>query len=100
MILTDECGIRCGDPPCEHRIEDRLQVSPEIGQLVDNARRDLGVGRTGDDPVPFEASKTTSECVGTDAGQCVSELCEAQRAVKQLTDDESGPRSVEEKQEA
>src|SRR4051794_34726617 len=74
-----------------HRLDDRDERAALLGQLVLDARRDLGEGLAGDDALLLERAQAQAQRPGRDAFQRALQLAEALAAVGQVADHEERP---------
>src|SRR4051812_49491730 len=83
-------GVEPLHPVGAHRLDDGQQVPALVGQLVLDARRDLGVRAALDDALLLERAQAQRERPRADAGQRALELAEPRAALGQIADQKQG----------
>src|SRR5215208_4695811 len=89
------CGwLLLGQPAAAvgaHVLDQRDEGPTLVGELIGDARRDLGERAALDDALLLERPEAERERPGADALQRPLELAEPKRGVRQIADDEEGP---------
>jgi hypothetical protein len=94
FVVEAEIGV----PPRRHRLEHGTEAAAALSELIDDARRDLGVHGAGQDALVLEDPQALGERLRASDVQPLAKLAEPLRAGQELADDQRRPLAVEDEQ--